>query len=109
MKINANKFNADKFNSLTGRKWINEEMELFKCGKCKLIVLGIPSCHVAYIDPLNLTKTMNYNLPRNITCPNCKSNWYKVSENTNYKTEEISEEELRNSNWNTIIQIANSP
>jgi hypothetical protein len=52
---------------------------------------------------------MNYNLPRNITCPNCKSNWYKVSENTNYKTEEISEEELRNSNWNTIIQIANSP
>jgi len=103
MKINKNQLNVEKFNSLTQMKWANEQLEAFKCNNCGLIVLGIPDCHVAFFEPSNLNKTIPYNLPRKIYCPNCKAIWYDYPKDEKYKTEDITLEELLSSDWNKIF------
>jgi hypothetical protein len=91
--------NHEEFNSRTNNKWFNESLELFKCGKCKVIIVGVPYCHIAYYDPKDLKKTFQYNVPRKIHCPKCNHLWYDNSERNEYDTEEVSLDELILSDW----------
>ena len=103
MKISENELNLGNFNTLTNSKWLNEPLEFFKCKNCNLIVIGIPDCHTALTDPNDLNKSISYNLPRKISCPNYNDIWYDYPNEQNYNTDDISLEELFSSDWNKIF------
>ena len=106
MEIDPNIINIEKFNQLTKNKWINESLEFFKCNQCSLIVVGVPDSHIALFDSSDLTKKIQYNLPRKIKCPSCKAIWYDLRMN-GYEIEDISIDKFLSSNWKLIFNNKN--
>ena len=92
------------FNVRTNNKWRGEPLEVFKCAECGLIVVGVPGCHVAYYDPEDLDKVMQYNVPRKIHCPKCNRLWYDMGHSDSYDTEEVPAIELISSGWNWLCR-----
>jgi hypothetical protein len=101
--MKENSLDLDRFHVLTNEKWVNEPLEFFKCNNCDLIVIGLPDCHLALIDPENLNKKIDYNLPKKVHCPNCNIVWYDFQEDKKYKVINITPEELLASNWGEIF------
>ncbi len=95
--------NTKIFHLLTKEKWANESLDFFKCKNCNCIVVGIPDCHIAFIDPSDLDKKFDYNLPRKMYCPHCKIIWYDGHKIKKYEVEDVTLDELLSSEWKKIF------
>ncbi|MDD5069941.1 MAG: hypothetical protein PHV17_04355 [Candidatus Omnitrophica bacterium] len=103
MKIEHTMLNLNEFNARTKNKWNGEPLEFFKCKMCGFIVLGIPDCHLALMDPIHLNKTIKYNLPSIIDCPHCKETWYEPGQINSYQVEDVDTDELKTTGWRWIL------
>ena len=93
--------NREAFDLRTKGKWKNEILEIFKCGNCALLFLGIPDAHTVLPDPLNLDHVLGYNRPQKLICPQCDKEVYNRRLSDRSKNE-ITPEEFLKSPWNWL-------
>lgn len=103
MTIDKAMLNLSEFNVRTKSKWQDESLEFFKCRMCGLVVLGIPDRHLMLINAHRLDKVSQYNLPRKLDCPRCKGAWYKPGQINSYQVDDVTVDELKNSDWRWIL------
>jgi hypothetical protein len=89
--------NILKWAEKAGHRWANETIEALKCGKCGLILIGAPDCHIAFNDANDLKKRVPYNLNKPFKCPSCKMAY----PNTDFAN--ATDEELLKSEWKWFV------
>lgn len=104
--VNQDNLDLDEFNSRTKQKYIKEPINVFWCPKCRFIYIGLPDCHLAFIDANNLEKIRaDFNRPAEFKCSGCDfifPDVFLVSDQ-GYKFR-VPIEEVRKSSWVWIIK-----
>src|SRR5688572_27366537 len=68
MFLNDSEWDRSEFDRRTDGKWEQEALEAFKCSSCGQVYLGVPDCHMAFPDPIDLTNVIDYNAIRPPLC-----------------------------------------
>ena len=105
MNINDQQIDREVFDLETNNRFRGEPLESFKCKKCNLLFIGLPDCHLAFYDPREIKKTITYNRPETLKCPNCGyvfPSTFLAPENI--KDHEITAEVLLKSDWGRLLK-----
>ena len=103
MLLDDNVIDRDRFDCLTKQRWVNEPLEVFACGNCDRILVGVPYCHELFLSADDLSKTTPYNRPHGTICPTCEA----VIQGVDSTSREPRVDEMQESEWAWLFRLGN--
>lgn len=64
MLLEDDHINRAEFDERTGGVWEREQLELFGCGGCDAVYVGVPGGHDLLVDGDSPSQARNYNRPQ---------------------------------------------